>query len=490
LYDKQLINRKTEDVDMFRSTSADALYAQSIANEDKHKRISVLQAEAANLEFILGEGLCRPIDADGLRIQLQNIQIEIRQLQQPAAPLAQPVIGNSNLIHARLGIEMKHADYVTKAQPLRLFTAEEIEKITHHYDSLADHLKALLDATIFDDITSEIIPQPVFIRGEGHIYNINTPHEWLGDNEDKLCPQNPGRRFNKNDIIPCNTLINAMIMLLNIINGEERIALSAENNIAMMLKDNKRARVSAEQIALIEQLYEKFPSRHQALFDSICRDPITGQIMDDPVLLPDGYVYDSNTAKLFLTTMKGRCPLNPEISFTKEDVTPCQFVVAVLDQLKENADRMIAASKGIKGKVALNPLELEYERSMLEQKITTLLQQAHAMNENKAKSTNPDMEAVLQAALQALHFARPEILQAAIKNHPHFNQVKTMIGIKTDSSTRFGRFYGAFAKTMGTVTGQPGNVIEMAIKKVMTALVSYAAVIHQAAPKNNMPGKN
>ena len=208
--------------------------------------------------------------------------------------------------------------------------------INDHYSKLPEELRSLMDATISDEVISfELTPNPVFICGEGKIYDAEKIIELLESKAEHLSPYTR-QPFSKSDVIPCNTLIKAMEHLLKVIQGEQLLP-TKEFKLSSLNKQTaeSRTRISVELITFIEKHYQQMPDKHKVLFDLICRDPKTKQIMDDPVFLPDGYVYDRSTAVAYLG-IQGVCPLNSNLSFKKEDITPCYFVIAVLEQLKQN----------------------------------------------------------------------------------------------------------------------------------------------------------
>lgn len=233
------------------------------------------------------------------------------------------------------------------AQPIRRFTAKEMDKINAHYNQLPDALKNLMKASISDEIISlDLMKDPVFIRSEGQVYDREELEQLFKKSQTARAPLNQDLIFTKNDIIPCNTLIQAMEKLLDIINvdDEKKIKSTIPEKLSSLLESNKK-RVDDNLIKLIEAHYNNMPDKHKILFDIICRDPVTKMIMQDPVLLPDGYVYDSTTALTYIKYQGGQCPLNSDITFTEQDITRCYFVINVLDQMKQNIQMQIEKKK-------------------------------------------------------------------------------------------------------------------------------------------------
>jgi len=242
---------------------------------------------------------------------------------------------------------------VKRAEPLRTFSPEELAKIRAHYNDrskVSEHLHSLIDAALNDEeISLDLINNPVFIRGEVRIYDKAVVKSLLNPNGEGRCPTNLNKTFRESDLIPCNSLIKAMTQLLNIIDNNNSIAPINHADILFANATNKsRKNLSADIINMIETYYDKqLLDRQKALFDIICRDPLTGVIMDDPVYLPDGYVYDRSTI-LFCQRLAGpnksvyNCPGNEALKFTNDDVTSCYFVKSVLEQLKANVFAMQA----------------------------------------------------------------------------------------------------------------------------------------------------
>jgi hypothetical protein len=260
-------------------------------------------------------------------------------------PITQVAGASQNLIHQSLGLAKgKEFKSLARAQPLRSFTDQEMKKISEHHGKLEPNLQKLMDAAISDDqFTLEFIANPVFIPRDGHVYDKKVLEDFLAAKNGKAnCPLNQEISFTATDITPCNTLIRATEQLLNIIETEGKIApVKDKPKYATLEQKAQRKRIPEILIPIIEKFYSQMEDKHKLLFDIVCRDPVSGQIMDDPVLLPDGHVYDRTIAMYLLKYERGECRLDPAISFTEKDITPCHFVVKVLFQLKENIETAI-----------------------------------------------------------------------------------------------------------------------------------------------------
>ena len=184
----------------------------------------------------------------------------------------------------------------------------------------------MLDAVLIDEnISQEVIVNPVFIKKDGRVYDLSMIEKIIASNGKN--PFNQEMVFKKEDIIPCNTLIKAIQLLLLIIDQHEICSQPVEKN-----------KFDPSQEILSEAFYQKLPPKHQRLFDIICRDPMTNMIMKDPVFLPDGYAYDRSTAEILLESAKtAECPLDKNILFTKEDITKCYLIDSVYEYLKKMA---------------------------------------------------------------------------------------------------------------------------------------------------------
>lgn len=326
----------------------DTLLAERLANENKAE-----PNHLKPLEMAVDEATARVLNAEETRVGAEEMRklklalaAAISKLAVARAQPSAPALGNAPLfIETNLNMLAHRVKNQPAAKAVRVFTEKEAAAIRAHYDKLPEELQKLMDAAINDDIELDLIMKPVFIRGEGHIYNQEIIEEMLTSKKEPVCPHNDNLKFTKNDVTPCNTLIAAMGLLLDVISGEEQKPLLLDVKIASLLKGAVRQRVAAELIQLIEKHYQTMIEKHKLLFDIICRDPMTHEIMDDPIFLPDGYVYDRSTALAYLKYKEGTCPKNATIFFTEQDITPCHYVIAVLDQMKENILKKIKSAQ-------------------------------------------------------------------------------------------------------------------------------------------------
>lgn len=232
----------------------------------------------------------------------------------------------------------------TGAQPLHIFTKEENNRINKHYESMRQDLKLLFDAALEDSsISMDKIDNPVFLKNEGYVYDAASVDEMLGNKTAVNYPRNPSVQFTRKEVIPCNTLIKAKLHMLNIMDGVISTADPVEMNAYMQpVYDNNQSKIPPEIIKIIETYYMKgIEAKHRILFDAVCRDSCTNMIMQQPVFLPDGYVYDRSTVMQLLDSAyfageeSAMCPM-ANITFKIEDITRCRLAEAVLEQLKNN----------------------------------------------------------------------------------------------------------------------------------------------------------
>lgn len=335
----------------------DRLIAEGYLEENKLALAQIQGRELEKLRSDVDTALALYLDAQDRNVsevelkqfklnhEVAELQFQLEQKKQAASlastqaklisgPLGRPVAGEEKK-------EMKSIPIA------RVFTDEEMKKINLHFEKIPENLRNLMEAALGEDINLGLAANPVFIRSEhtGHIYDRKAVSTFIKHGP-ATCPHNQDKEFSEGDIIPCNSLIKAIEILLNIINGVKIEEPSLKSTLAITdeLKELKRARIPADIVRLIELNYYQMPLHHKALFNCICRDPITNIVMDDPVLLPDGYIYDRTTAMAYLKRKGGQCPLNSELKFTEADITPCLTVRNVLNQLR---DYIIAAVKDV-----------------------------------------------------------------------------------------------------------------------------------------------
>jgi hypothetical protein len=308
----------------------DALLAEKLNNEaifSMKKRDLEEKASLACIAYFAVQGTNSPHELE-LKIKYEAAQNALEQLDAKSFSSSSALIKNS----------IKNNAAAPKALAKRFFSVAEAERMKEHNKNLPAHLQKLMDAALLEDVSLELMSNPVFIRREGKIYDAKTVSSWLKDKKEALCPYNQAITFTKDDVIPCNSVIESMEHLLAIIENK-KIDPQIIKNPLSLLPDSKsqvRSRIPENVITIIEMVYQKLPDKHKLLFNTLCRDSITKKIMDDPVLLPDGYLYDKGTAIAYLKA-KGTCPRNNEIAFTQADITPCAMVCQILDQLRENA---------------------------------------------------------------------------------------------------------------------------------------------------------
>ncbi len=206
----------------------------------------------------------------------------------------------------------------TKAIPARFFTLVEKQKIIENYQKSPEHLKKMIEAALTDPKTKNLITQPFYSPKTGEI-----------------CSATPA----KDNLIPCNTLIKVLEILLNMTDYEDKPNKNIKDTQNISLypdAETPRAHLTEEHINQIEIFYQQLGPTSQAVFDLLCRNTAQ-KIFYKAVFLPDGYIYEEMPARA-IAQMTGRCNVNPAIPCTVKDITPCQFQAPVLEQLKKCAE--------------------------------------------------------------------------------------------------------------------------------------------------------
>lgn len=332
------------------------------AEEDRQVRIKQLQ-EKASIAFINLEIAQSLEDQVRFQNELKDINAAISREEKRSVASA-GVSSSQAKIQSQLvqqaPLEEKKRNHPASASPdqgikqlqgvpLRIFNPEEIKAIDIHYASLPPHLKGLVDAVLEDnEIMFNKIRTPVFLRNEGEIYNLEVAQQLVGMSFPKRSrPDNVTSR----DIIPCRTIAEAMDLLLEIIelknHGKEKDTpvipiLRFEKDIEL---PKEKQRIPLHMMQVIDKIYDSLNNNHKWLFNKICRDPITNKIIQCPVLLPDGCVYDLTTAQHYLKEEKGVCPRDKTITFTQNDITPCYFIDRVITHLNESMEKFMTASQ-------------------------------------------------------------------------------------------------------------------------------------------------
>lgn len=314
----------------------DKFIAESLYDEDKLARTQIAGKYLQQLQNEVSDAYIKLLSAQSVyEVAMKKLEAEEARQKSSAA-----------IIHSSLGLRPRAMEE-KKDLPIAksAIAPQEMLKVEAHFDKIPAHLKSLMEAVIGDNIILGLARDPVFIRGGGIVYDRSTVEGWLKGKESAPIPHNPGKLFTRADIISCNTIIEAMADLMKIINGKEAemkapLALNklsyTETSLSL-----KRVRIPLEMISAIEEAYNHFPDKHKVLFNKICRDPITNVIMDDPVFLPDGHIYDRSTVFAALNNRSSaRCPLNKDIQFTLADVTDCYCVRNALDELRKGFEML------------------------------------------------------------------------------------------------------------------------------------------------------
>ncbi len=417
-------------------------------------------------------------------------------------------------IHVAATVPLRSSNsHLTHAVAVHEFTPDDLTKIKSHLSALAgrsdgEHKQALIEAVIEDGtVTLDFVCNPVFILGEGDVIDKTTALGMVNDNVPSPRLRNTVKVEN---IIPCNPIILAMQVLLNIINGTNQatVELKIDNSVTIAYK------VLTPYLSKIESYYKMLPPKHQRLFNILCRGS-TGHILEDPVFLPDGYLYEKSLVMSWLNIAYAArtpcyCP-NSAIVFKEADITPCYFSQAVMNLIKENINNSApsaatSSSLGLFSGNAAEEKKNSHAVSALPTEINELIEeikkhiislgfeprpprQHDPMRESPMffiglvfdalesdpyympiaheKLVNADMKSALKDAIKALETLDLDLLQKTRNQHKDSTRVKTLLG---GELTLHQNIYAKFAKVIGTVTNQPGWYVYNILNKAETTL--------------------
>lgn len=217
---------------------------------------------------------------------------------------------------------------------------------------LTEENRALFDAALIDKLIMEDEMRMPVLIADGRAYDQDTIKRLPEDKDGlKETPQREAK-FKNEDIVPYNTLGEALRFVLNDIRAEENKQGITEQQIYLYVNptlkkaaktqkiENEAPCLSDEDLRLLKVYYDQLTPRRKQLFNIMCRDPLTGRILQDPVFLPDGYVYDRRTIQAYCAQKEfdglknWPCPKNTEVKFTKEQILKCFSARNVLDVLK------------------------------------------------------------------------------------------------------------------------------------------------------------
>lgn len=308
---------------------------------------------------------------------LQSIQTELRR----KIGLLDEAEALQDLMASKSSLELSNEQKSLAAQRLQELygnlaafdedkSAEESKQIAPCEDDFSGPLKFLMETVFFDIFNLGIITHPVYLP-DGKIYQEELIKEFLGHHASRICPQNQDISFSLEDIIPCKTLKDALKIITD---------KTIPQNAAI-----------------------------QMLFDQLCKDPITKNIIQNAVLL-NGTLYDRQTAEDLLEK------LDPSMN---RKIIPCHFVGPLI----KHFDALL-----IEQKPAEKPEEKSEEKPISQKdKLISEIRELllTIQNPQEILLVNKDMEIVLEEAIRAIESDDRTILLEAIKKHPGYNKIIT-----------------------------------------------------------------
>lgn len=429
-----------------------------------------------------------------------------------------------------LGAEQKSAAVVyynpvsrkVRAQPICSFTQAQKDLMSEYIqngDDLDDAAtKPLIEATIWDEIMMDYNFDPGLVITEGQInstfqflndyYKIPHPYVDRNDTTDKPHPvfqKTPTLDLpsTKDDVIPCNTLLRAIQLLLT--KAERWKKGDKQEPVVPELKQPEVKRtytsLTDEEVMTLEKIYKCLPPSRQLMFNVIVRDG--NEIMNRAVILPDGFVYDASVAEkqLKLVSPKGKfpaifegcCPSNPSITFKVvrdeigkdiySEIKHALYYDKVIKLLKSNAASFQRAVV-VEGMKQLNDTVLSEERDGAIFKLSKYLEKIEKTpvidtgiekeNENLAVIKANQIK-VIEAAIHALQFVDVKKFHEVTKQcssvpEQSYAAVMTKFNGINSGKGFFGKIYRAGAYLTGTIHGQIGVEMPTIVGRVNALL--------------------
>jgi hypothetical protein len=456
------------------------------------------------------------------RAKLSSIQHAITEVSKAAPEKKMEVIPAP--------VEQKSANVVyynpesrkVRAKPICSFT-EAQKALMRRYIEEGEDLddaatKPLINATIYDEIELDYNFDPALIITEGQIsytfqflkdyYKKSHPYVDRDDTSGMPHPvfqKTPKLDFpcTKDDIIPCNTLLQAIQLLLAKAErwekGDKREPSVPE--LKQPAVKRKYTVLTDQEVEILEIIYKCLPPSRQLMFNVIVR--YDSEIMNKAVILPDGFVYDASVAEkqLKLMTSKGKfpavfeggCPSNPAITFKVvrdergqdiySEIKPALYYDNVIKILQDNVAYFQKVVK-VEGMKVLSDTELSDERdgaifklSKYLEKIehTPVIKTDDAKENENLVAIKANQIKVIQAAIHALQFLDVAEFEAVTKEcskvpEQSYAAVKTKFNGINSGKGFFDKIYRAGAYLTGTIHGQIGVEMPTIVARVNALL--------------------
>jgi len=419
-------------------------------------------------------------------------------------------------------------------KPIRTFKDAEKKVMTDYLEFLKSSMDTvdrivnpLIEATIWDELFEVYNFSPAFVIPEGLINTsletltayFETQHPFVDRNDptNKVHPifqKTPTADLpcTIHDVIPCNTLLRAIEILLdkatkwkNKDNSEPDVPELKEPAEKRQYSLPGSTGLTRADVDTLETIYRYLPASRQLMFNCIVRDLRTGQIMHKAVQLTDGEVLDESDAiKLlkqisppgeFPAIYEGQCPSDPRIKFKVvkdengvdlySEMKPALYYNKVVELLKAHA----AAFKehvNVEQQATLRDPNLQRERGLMQVSSASLLNVIAAKKMELQPETTQGVinkkdetiykklcaqENVVRAAINALNNANCTEFDTAVKANPDYRGAVTKFGGIQTGNSMASRIYLWGAQKTGTIKGQEtGLILQMLVPNIQDLL--------------------
>ncbi len=217
-----------------------------------------------------------------------------------------------------------------------------------------DLMVSRLFNTAMMDVDSGVVQSvmriPVLLYG--NVYDLYTLDSLPEDEKGYRTEPRSGARFRKENVVPYNTLAEAISFLLHDIAKEAQGTGITDKDASKITSKRPWGlqNIQTPETRMLEAFYNTLPPRHKKLFNIMCRDAMTGDILVDPVTLPDGHTYNQKTIDAICGPVphqgiSWQCPKNPDIIFSTFEVQKCHPISHVLAVLKHEVSWNVAAQQ-------------------------------------------------------------------------------------------------------------------------------------------------
>lgn len=228
---------------------------------------------------------------------------------------------------------------------------EQIRKIQQELTD--DFSRSLFDTALEDTVSLETMRIPVILPHNGRAYDLYSLSQLpviKTENEieyRKIPEPADASLFKMDELVPFYSAGMVLQFLSEDIEYGSKIAIpdltlqtavSALENKPIQLKFSDV--LTSQEAKQLSTLSNNLLPRQQKIFDTLCRDPMTGYVIQNPVVLPDG-IYELRTILTYCNNPQNkqgdtwRCPANPDLLFTEKQIVRCYTMVHVLNCVKQ-----------------------------------------------------------------------------------------------------------------------------------------------------------